>query len=189
LIVVPETQEAVEVAVLKIRTFGDPVLRQRAREVDRVTDLHRKLVADMLDTMRDAPGVGLAAPQVGVLERIFVWEVEDENGVLLNPVVVRRSKSKDQAEEGCLSLPGLTYPVERPSEVVVEGLDLDGAPQTIEAQELLARVVQHETDHLDGVLFIDHLPEELKRDALKILRDQALGLPTHTTPARAEETL
>jgi peptide deformylase len=176
-------------AILRIRTFGEPVLRQRAREVDRITDLHRKLVADMFDTMRDAPGVGLAAPQVGVLERIFVWEIEEDNGVLVNPVIVRRSQDTNEAEEGCLSLPGLAYPVERASEVVVEALDLDGSPQTLEAGELLARVFQHETDHLDGVLFTDRLPDELKREALKILRDQALGLPTQMTRAPAEETL
>jgi peptide deformylase len=176
-------------AILRIRTFGEPVLRQRAREVDRITDLHRKLVADMFDTMRDAPGVGLAAPQVGVLERIFVWEIEEDNGVLVNPVIVRRSQDTNEAEEGCLSLPGLAYPVERASEVVVEALDLDGSPQTLEAGELLARVFQHETDHLDGVLFTDRLPDELKREALKILRDQALGLPTQTTQVPAEETL
>jgi peptide deformylase len=176
-------------AILRIRTFGEPVLRQRAREVDRITDLHRKLVADMFDTMRDAPGVGLAAPQVGVLERIFVWEIEEDNGVLVNPVIVRRSQDTNEAEEGCLSLPGLAYPVERASEVVVEALDLDGSPQTLEAGELLARVFQHETDHLDGVLFTDRLPDELKREALKILRDQALGLPIQMTQAPAEETL
>jgi peptide deformylase len=176
-------------AILRIRTFGDPVLRQRAREVDRITDLHRKLVADMFDTMRDAPGVGLAAPQIGVLERIFVWEIEEDNGVLINPVIVRRSSDTDEAEEGCLSLPGLAYPVERASEVVVEALDLDGSPQTIEAAGLLARVFQHETDHLDGVLFTDRLPEELKREALKTLRDQALGLAPPAAPVPAEETL
>jgi peptide deformylase len=176
-------------AILRIRTFGDPVLRQRAREVERVTDLHRKLVADMFDTMRDAPGVGLAAPQVGVLERIFVWEVEDGSGVLVNPVIVRRSTDTDEAEEGCLSLPGIAYPVERSSEVVVEGLDLDAVPQRLDATALLARVVQHETDHLDGVLFVDRLPNELKREALRTLRDQALGLPTHTSATPAEETL
>jgi peptide deformylase len=176
-------------AILRIRTFGDPVLRQRTREVDRITDLHRKLVADMFDTMRDAPGVGLAAPQVGVLERIFVWEIEEDSGVLINPVLVRRSQDTEEAEEGCLSLPGLAYPVTRASEVVVEALDLDGSRQTIEAGGLLGRVFQHETDHLDGVLFTDRLPDELKREALKILRDQALGLPVHTTKAPAEETL
>jgi peptide deformylase len=176
-------------AVLKIRTFGDPVLRQRAREVDRTTDLHRKLVADMFDTMRDAPGVGLAAPQVGVLERIFVWEIEEDSGVLVNPVIVRRSHDTEEAEEGCLSLPGLAYPVERASEVVVEALDLEGSRQTLEAGGLLGRVFQHEIDHLDGVLFTDRLPDELKRQALQILRDQALGIPTPTTQTPAEETL
>lgn len=174
-------------AVLPIRTFGDPVLRQRAAETDAVTDLHRRLAADMLETMRDAPGVGLAGPQVGVLERIFVWEVEDRSGTVVNPLIVARSTDKVEEEEGCLSLPGLYYPVERSAAVVVEGLDETGAPVRLEAEGLLARVCQHEIDHLDGVLFIDHLPDELRKEALGRLRDEALGLPSPVPPEHHPE--
>ena len=164
-------------AILTIRTFGDPVLRQRARAVDEVDDVHRRLSEDMLETMRVAPGVGLAAPQVGVLERIFTWEVEDEFGTIINPVITKRSKEMYEDEEGCLSLPGLVYPVERHLGVRVEGLDGNGVPFTMDAEEHVARVFQHEIDHLDGVLFIDRLPEDMRREARRQLADQALGLP------------
>jgi peptide deformylase len=176
-------------AVLKIRTFGDPVLRQQARPVERITALHRKLIADMFDTMRDAPGVGLAAPQVGVLERIFVWELEEESGVIINPRIVTRSSETVSGEEGCLSLPGVVYDVDRSVEVVVEGIDSNGDPVRITSEEMLARIFQHEIDHLDGVLFIDHLPEESRREALGVLRNLALGLPMEPRKAPAEEAL
>ena len=175
-------------AVLDIRRFGDPVLRQRAREVETIGDVHLRLVADMLDTMREAPGVGLAGTQVGVLERVFVWEVEDRHGAIVNPRITRRSSDTIEDEEGCLSLPGLVYPVVRAAAVTVEGLDENGGPVRIEAEELLARVVQHEIDHLDGILFIDRLPDALKREALRRLSDDALGLPG-PAPARAGEVL
>jgi peptide deformylase len=166
-----------QLSVLTIRTFPDPILRERAREVEEVTPAQRRLAADMLDTMRDAPGVGLAAPQVGVLERIFTWEVDDEYGVVINPKIVHRSDAVVQEEEGCLSLPGIAYEVVRAAEVAVEGLDLDGNQLSLDAQGLLARVCQHELDHLDGVLFVDRLSPDLKREALGKLREQALGLP------------
>ncbi|CAN5697717.1 peptide deformylase [soil metagenome] len=164
-------------AVLTIRTFGDPVLRQEARPVDDVGDVQRRLSEDMLETMRVAPGVGLAGPQVGVLERIFTWEVEDEFGTIINPVITKRSRRMYTDEEGCLSLPGLVYPVERHLKVRVEGLDENGDPVDFDAEEHLARVFQHEIDHLDGVLFIDRLPDDLRREARRLLADQALGLP------------
>lgn len=177
-------------AKLPIRRFGDPVLRQKAAEVERVTDAHRRLVADMLETMREAPGVGLAGPQVGVMERVFVWEVEDEFGAVFNPVIVERDGDDIESEEGCLSLPGLYYPVTRSERVVVEGIDENGEPVTIEGDGLLARVCQHEIDHLDGVLFIDHLSEELRREALTILRNEALGLAPPPVRAKpVEESL
>ena len=175
-------------AVLGIRTFGDPVLRQRAGEIEAVTDLHRRLVSDMLDTMREAPGVGLAGTQVGVLERVFVWEVEDRHGAVVNPRIVSRSSETIEDEEGCLSLPGLVYPVVRAAAVTIEGLDENGEALRIEAEELLARVFQHEIDHLNGVLFIDRLPEALKREALRRLSDEALGLAP-SAPVRAGEVL
>jgi peptide deformylase len=176
------------VAILRVRTFGDPVLRQRAREVEEITDVHRKLIQDMFDTMRDAPGVGLAGPQVGVMERIFVWEFEDEHGVFVNPTIGKRSRKSEEGEEGCLSLPGIVGPVDRSYEVVVEGIDETGAPISVEASDWVARIFQHEIDHLDGVLFIDHLSEELRREALSTLRDQALGLPTQAKKAPLEES-
>jgi peptide deformylase len=140
------------------------------------------LARDMIETMREAPGVGLAGPQVGVLERIFVWEVEDEHGVVINPVMVESSDETVEEEEGCLSLPGLYYPVARAARVVVEGVDETGAPVRLEADGLLARVCQHEMDHLDGVLFIDRLDEETKREALTRLRNEALGLSQPPAP-------
>jgi peptide deformylase len=163
-------------AVLPIRTFGDPALRQKAEPVERITDLHHKLIADMFDTMRQAPGVGLAGPQVGVLERIFVWEAEDRHGVLINPMITERSEETVQEEEGCLSLPGIYYPVARASQVTVEGLDENGERVVLEGSDLLARIFQHEIDHLDGVLFIDHLDGDMRKEALAKLREQALGI-------------
>ena len=177
-------------AVLVIRTFGDPVLRQKAPETGQVGELQRKLMGDMLDTMREAPGVGLAGPQVGVLERIFVWEVDGEHGAVINPAILERSRETVTEEEGCLSLPGLYYPVVRAARVVVEGIDESGAPVRLEAEDLLARVCQHEVDHLDGVLFIDRLPDDLRKDALTRLRTQALGLPApEPVPHPAEDAL
>ncbi len=173
-------------AVLPIRRFGDPVLREMAREVETVSDIHRKLVEDMFDTMRDAPGVGLAGPQVGVSERIFVFEVEGQPGAVLNPSLVDLSDEKVVDDEGCLSIPGLTFPVERSVRAVVEGLDVNGDPIRIEGEELLARVFQHEIDHLDGVLFIDRIDPEFRKQALSSLRDQALGLETALPPTGSD---
>ena len=174
-------------ATLPIRKFGDPVLRERAREVEQVTDLHRKLARDMLETMRQAPGVGLAGNQVGVLDRIFVWQVDDAHGAFINPVITERSDETFVDDEGCLSMPGLVYPVERSMRVTVEAIDENGDPVTIEAEDFQARVFQHEIDHLDGVLFVDRLPDDLKKQALSELRDQALGLGP--TVVRNEEAL
>ncbi len=177
-------------AILPIRTFGDPVLRERAHDVDKITRVHRRLIKDMIQTMREAPGVGLAAPQVGVLERVFVYEVEDQVGAIFNPVIVEASEGKETDEEGCLSLPNLVYPVERSSKVRIEGLDEKGKPVSIEAEALLARVFQHELDHLNGVLFVDRLPDDLKRLALRELAGQTLGLAGVATPGPdREETL
>ena len=176
-------------AVLPIRTFGDPGLRQRAREVDRITDVHRRLVDDMLETMRAAPGVGLAAPQVGVLERIFVWEVEDEDGAVVNPVIVTSSDEESVYEEGCLSVPGLYRDVSRPARIEVEGLDIDGHPLSKSLDGFMARVWQHEIDHLDGVLFIDRLTSDERKEALATLRSQALGLTPPPAVPPVEERL
>lgn len=173
---VERSEEAVQVAVLPVRTFGDPVLRERAREVEEVTEDHRRLARDMIETMRAAPGVGLAGPQVGVLERIFVWELDERQGVFINPRIVKRSTDTITEEEGCLSLPGLAYDVERHREVTLEALDENGNAVTMTGEDLLARIFQHEVDHLDGTLFIDRLDEQDRREALRTLREQALGL-------------
>lgn len=174
-------------AILPIRTFGDPVLRTSATKVGKPSSEHRQLIKDMLDTMRDAPGVGLAAPQVGVLERIFVWEVEERHGAVIDPVIVDRSRQMVEDEEGCLSLPGLVFPVVRHAGVTIEGRDENGEPLRLQADELLARVFQHEIDHLDGILFPDRLPDDKRRQAMSILRDQALGIPSgrQTPPEEA----
>lgn len=160
-------------AIFPIRIFGDPVLRQKAAPVAGLDDSVRKLMADMRDTMRDAPGVGLAANQIGVARRVIVWEHEEDSGALANPQIVDRG-GRVEDEEGCLSLPGLRYPVVRAQWVRVEGFDDRGEMVRLEAEDLVARIFQHEIDHLDGVLFIDHLPPDLQREARRLLREQAL---------------
>lgn len=155
--------------MLEIRQLGDPVLRERADEVEEVTDELRELAEQMLDTMYESEGIGLAAPQVGISKRLFVADIqepESEPIAIVNPVILERSGS-ERGEEGCLSLPGLSGEVDRASQIVVEGLDLDGKPMRREESGLLARVLQHEIDHLDGILFIDHLSPIKRRILLK----------------------
>ncbi len=154
--------------------FGDPVLRTRAAEVDKVDSSVRNLMASMKETMRAAPGIGLAANQVGILRRVIVWENEEERGALANPVIVERD-GEIEGEEGCLSLPGLAYPVVRSQWVLMEGINERGKKATIEAVDLTARIFQHEIDHLDGVLFIDHLRDELRDEAVAKLREMAMA--------------
>jgi peptide deformylase len=156
------------VAVREVRIMGDPVLRRRATEVGSVDADIRTLIADMFDTMYAEDGVGLAAPQVGESVRVVVIDARLPDVVplvLINPVIVEHSAQLDRGEEGCLSIPGLREIVERPARVVVEGLDRDGEPIRLEAEGLLARIIQHEVDHIDGVLFIDRV-SALKRRML-----------------------
>jgi peptide deformylase len=154
-------------AVLRVRRYGDPVLRRRAREVEAVTPDIRRLVEDMTDTMYDEVGIGLAAPQVGASIRLMVVGDDMNRGVqaLVNPVIAAQGGSVT-AEEGCLSLPGVFAAVTRAEWVTLEAQDLEGAPISITARGLRARVFQHEIDHLDGVLFIDRL-EPVVRDRVK----------------------
>lgn len=154
-------------AVRTLRFFGDPVLRENCREVEEVDDDVRALIDDLTDTMYAEEGIGLAAPQVGVPLRVFVYDVQDpeiEPGALVNPRIVEAEGSVRESE-GCLSIPGLTEIVERSARVVVEGLDREGEPVRIEADGLLSRCLQHERDHLDGVLFVDRV-SPLKRKML-----------------------
>ena len=153
-----------------IRLFGDPVLRTPAAEVVDFDKELRILVKDLEDTMMDAPGAGLAAPQIGVSLRVFTYWVDDVLGHLVNPVL-DLSEEEDEDEEGCLSFPGLSFPTTRAWSVVAKGQDMHGEPVTIEGTELLARCVQHETDHLDGILFIDRLDREQRKLALKAIRE------------------
>jgi peptide deformylase len=155
-------------AELKIELLGSPILRRKAEEIATIDEEVRTLVADMFETMYAAEGIGLAGPQVGVPRRVLVVDLHDEDTprfALINPRLVEKASDTEKAEEGCLSIPGISAPVERPSAVVVEGLDENGSPVRIEAEGLLARCIQHEIDHLDGVLFIDHL-SSLKRSMI-----------------------
>ncbi|HEX9819918.1 MAG TPA: peptide deformylase [Methylomirabilota bacterium] len=154
-------------AVLSVRRYGDPVLRRRARDVEAVTPEIRRLVDDMVDTMYDEVGIGLAAPQVGVSLRLMVVGDEEGRGVqaLVNPAITEQG-GEVKAEEGCLSLPGIFASVTRAEWVTLEAQDLEGRPVSITARGLRARVFQHEIDHLDGVLFIDRL-EPVVRDRVK----------------------
>ncbi|HZU79374.1 MAG TPA: peptide deformylase [Acidimicrobiales bacterium] len=161
-----------------IRTYGDPVLRQRARDVEEIDGRLKQLADDMVETMYAAPGVGLAAPQVGVQRRIFVYDTGDGEGprTIVNPVL-SEMHGEWTFEEGCLSVPGLSWPIVRPKEVHLTGFDLDGNEVSIEADEYLARVFQHEVDHLDGVLLVERLDDDQRREAKRILRARALQLP------------
>jgi peptide deformylase len=155
-------------AVREVRLLGDAVLREKAAPVEAVTEEVRALIADMFETMYAEDGVGLAAPQIGISERILVIDTREEGSepiAFVNPILRQESEETEKAEEGCLSLPGLNDVVERAARVVVDGLDRDGNPQKIEAEGLLSRALQHEIDHIDGILFIDRV-SPLKRQML-----------------------
>ena len=171
-------------ALRPIRLLGDPVLRTPAEVVTTFDKELRVLVKDLTDTMLDAPGVGLAAPQIGVGLRVFTYDVDDVIGHLINPVLHFPSDEDQDGEEGCLSLPGLTFDCVRKQHVVAHGQNEYGDPVTIEGSDLLARCVQHETDHLDGVLFIDRLDAATKREAMEAIRQaEWSGQPAPTVKA------
>lgn len=160
-------------AIYPIRQFGDPVLRQRAREVEEIDGSLARLVEDMIETMYDAPGVGLAAPQVGVERRLFVYDVGDGPQAVINPVIVEAS-GEWTYEEGCLSIPDLSWNVVRPNAVHLRGFGIDGEEIDIEGDELLGRCFQHEMDHLDGILLVERLEDDQRKEAMSILRKRAL---------------
>ncbi|HEX9855178.1 MAG TPA: peptide deformylase [Acidimicrobiia bacterium] len=162
-------------AIFPIRTFGDPVLRAAAATVDEVTSELERLVDDMFETMYDAPGVGLAAPQIGVPKAVFVADIGDEPFVMINPQIVETS-GEWTYDEGCLSVPGRWWPISRPAFARAVGLDIDGRPVEYSGEDLMGRVLQHEIDHLGGTLLLERLSKRTKKQALKELREEALGI-------------
>jgi peptide deformylase len=161
--------------VLDIRTFGDPVLKTRAAPVETFDDSLARLTEEMLSTMRENDGVGLAANQVGRLKRVLVASVEDEDYVIVNPVLADLSDATERGQEGCLSIPGIQVDVERPATVTVSGSDASGTPLRIEASDMLARVLQHEVDHLDGVLILDRTDRASRKAAMREWRENLLA--------------
>ena len=169
----PETVARRDAALAQIRSFGDPVLRTKARPIDRFDDALREEVARMGELMDDAIGVGLAATQVGVVHRLLVYRVQ-QNGqlaALINPEVEWKGRESEAMEEGCLSLPGVLVEVDRPVYVRVRAQNEFGEPIVIEASGLEARVIQHEIDHLDGVLILDRTSRDQRKQAMRILRE------------------
>jgi peptide deformylase len=164
-------------ALYPIRTYGDPVLRMKPKPVEDIDDKIKTLVTDMIETMYDAPGVGLAANQIGVMKQIAVFDAHDDLGprVMINPEIVEVS-GEWEYEEGCLSVPGYSWEIKRPAFARVRALDLDGKPVEYAGDGVLGRVLQHEIGHLQGGLLIDVLEKAVKKQALKNLRDEALGL-------------
>jgi peptide deformylase len=160
-----------------IRVFGDPVLKRPAAPVRTIDGATTKLVDAMYETMYEAPGVGLAATQVGVQQRFFVYDIGEGPNVLFNPQVVEAT-GEWLYEEGCLSLPGLAFEIVRPKVVTVQATSLDGSEVVLQGDELLGRVFLHEIDHLDGVLMLDRLEKSERKRALRELREQGMGVPT-----------
>lgn len=162
-------------AIIPIRTFGDPVLRMETKPVDKIDDVVRTLVRDMIETMYEAPGVGLAANQIGVTRRIAVFDAGEGARVMINPEIVETS-GEAEWDEGCLSVPGRYWPIVRPAFARVKALDLDGNEIEYAGDELMGRVLQHEVGHLEGGLLLDHLPKRVRKRVLQELRDEHLGL-------------
>ena len=169
-------------AAYEIRIIGDPVLRCRAAEIDNIDGTLLRIVDRMVETMYEADGVGLAAPQVGVQKRLFVWDVGEGPRTMVNPRIVE-SDGEWTYDEGCLSVPGLSWEIVRPKRVHVVGRDLDGNDMSVEADEVEARLFQHEPDHLDGTLLIERLDPADRRAALRTLREMGIG----TTPQRSPD--
>ncbi|MFZ1155235.1 MAG: peptide deformylase [Solirubrobacteraceae bacterium] len=169
----PETRARRDAALRHVRKFGDPVLRTTALPVDRFDEALAEEVEQMGALMHDALGIGLAATQLGVLHRVLVYRAysDDPLTALVNPVVEWSGEELETLEEGCLSLPGVHVDVERPSQVRVRASDIEGKQIVVEAEGLEARVIQHEIDHLDGVLILDRIPRELRKQAMRAMRE------------------
>jgi peptide deformylase len=166
-----------------VRTYGDPALKQVAPPVDELDGSLARLVEDMVETMYDSEGAGLAATQIGVQKRLFVYDVGEGPQTMINPTIVELD-GEWYHDEGCLSIPGLRLGIVRPGRVHIRGFDLDGHELSIEADEFLGRVFQHEVDHLDGVLMLERLDDDTRRQALRVLRDRSLGLDTTAMEAK-----
>lgn len=167
----------------KVRVFGDPVLRKVAEEVKDIDGKLVQLAEDMLETMYNEPGLGLAAPQVGVQRRFFVYDIGDGPEALVNPIVSETS-GEWEYEEGCLSVPGLSWDIIRPKEIHITGYNLEGEEVSIEADELLARLFQHELDHLDGIMLIDRLDADTRKAAMKTMRELFVDLDPASKPKK-----
>lgn len=165
-------------AIHPIRIYGDPVLKVRCPDVTEIDAGLVTLVGDMIETMYDAPGVGLAANQIGVQKRLFVYDVGDGPQVVINPVLSGHD-GEWTYEEGCLSVPELYWPIARPKQVHLTGMDLDGKELSLDGDELLARVFLHEVDHLDGTVLVERLDPKHKKEALRTLRNRALDAEAH----------
>ena len=159
-------------AVREIRVIPDPVLRTKCAEITEIDEGVRGLVQDLLDTVDDEGRAGLAANQIGVSLRAFSWNIEGEIGYVLNPTIVDKSEDTNETDEGCLSVPGLWYPLARANYAKVEGIDLDGNPVTVEGTGLMARCLQHECDHLDGKVYLDRLEKATRVKAMRDLRER-----------------
>jgi peptide deformylase len=152
-----------------IRTYGDPVLRRPVEEITEIDGSLKRLAEEMIETMYAAPGVGLAAPQIGVQKRLFVYDAGEGPFTVVNPRITEFS-GEWTYEEGCLSVPGLSWPIVRPKSIYLEGFDIDGKELAVEAEEHLARVYQHEVDHLDGILLVERLDPQQRKEAMATLR-------------------
>lgn len=151
----------------EIEKIGNPVLREKAKYVSPSDSSLKQIISEMKETMKDVKGLGLASNQVGILKRVFTYDIGEGSEVMINPRIVWESEEKNEDIEGCLSVPGVEVTVRRPSKIKVEGLGTDGKKKTIEAEGLLARVMQHEIDHLNGMLIIDRTTDEQRREAMK----------------------
>jgi peptide deformylase len=173
----PEREARRRLALAQIRQYPDPVLRMRANEIESFDDDLRRLVERMKELMQDANGVGLAGTQVGTLRRVFVFQPEGEDEApraVVNPALIKTSEVRISDTEGCLSMQGVSIPVERPAKVTIEGKDENGEEVEFELEERDARVVQHELDHLDGILILDRTTADARREALGILRPEPI---------------
>ncbi|HEX6198507.1 MAG TPA: peptide deformylase [Jiangellaceae bacterium] len=158
--------------VREIRLFGDPILRTVADEITSFDDSIRALAQDLLDTVDDPGRAGVAAPQIGVPLRAFSYDTDDRRGVLINPIIVTREGTQD-GDEGCLSVPGLWYPTTRSAYVVAKGLDVNGEPVEVAGEGPLARCLEHEVDHLDGIVYLKRLDRETRKRAMRDVRESA----------------